>query len=121
MTSSQHEPPVRRSRHLLDPDDLHRSHRSSQSSQESLTRVQRWVMSVLAVTTILHLAAGLVLAAYFMDSSRTGARVGLNVIASVIGVLAVAVARLVHRRSPVSPWLVVGVVPGIVGLWLCLR
>ena len=32
--------------------------------------VQRWVMSVLAVTTIGHFAAGLVLAAVFMDSAE---------------------------------------------------
>ena len=63
-------PPVRRPRHLLDPSDLQRSHRSSQSSTESLTNVQRWVMSVLAATTILHFAAGLVVAAVFLDESR---------------------------------------------------
>ena len=115
------EDPVRRSRHLLDPGNLQHSHRRSQSSTASLGRVQRWVMSVLAVTTILHLAAGLSVAAYFMDASRPGARVGLNVIACVIGVLAVVVGRLVHRKSPVSTWLLVGLLPGLVGLGLVLR
>ena len=105
----------------MDPEDLHRSHRSSQSSQESLTSVQRWVMSVLAVTTILHLAAGLILAAVFMDDSRQGARIGLNLIAAVIGLLAVATGRLVHGKSPLSSWLLLGLVPAIVGMWLILR
>ena len=78
-------------------------------------------MSVLAVTTILHLAAGLVVAAYFMDSSRSGARIGLNLIAGVIGVFAVAAGRLIHHKSAVSPWLLLGLTPGLVGLWLVLR
>src|SRR5687767_9808060 len=104
-------PPVRRPRHLLDPSDLQRSHRSSQSSKESLTNVQRWVMSVLAATTILHFAGGLVVAAVFMDESRFDARVGLNVIAAVIGVLAVATARLIHAKSPIPPLLLLGLLP----------
>ncbi len=114
-------PPVRRSRHLLDPEDLHRSHQRSQSSQESLSSVQRWVMSVLAVTTILHLAAGLILAAYFMDESRTDARVGLSLIAAVVGVLAAVTARFIHQKPPLSPWLLLGLTPGVVGLVLVLR
>jgi hypothetical protein len=113
-------PPVRRSRHLLDPNDLHRSHRSRQSSSESLTNVQRWVMSVLAATTILHLAAGLVVAAVFMDESRPGARIGLIVIAAIIGMLAVATGRLIHTKSPLTPWLLLGLLPAAVGLWFTL-
>ena len=116
MSSPQ---PVRRPRHLLDPEDLRRSHQSSQSSLESLTNVQRWVMSVLAVTTIAHLAVGLVFAALVADA-KLDAVIGLNVIAMVIGVLAVAAGMLIHRRSPLSPWLLLGLLPGIVGLWLAL-
>ena len=47
----------------------------------SITQVQRWVMSALAVTTILHLSAGLIIAAIFLDDSRVDGRVGLNIIA----------------------------------------
>jgi len=112
--------PGRRPRHLLDPNDLHRSHRTSQSSTASLTNVQRWVMSVLAATTILHFAGGLVVAAVFMDESRLGARIGLNIIAAFIGILAVATGRLIHAKSPLTPWLLVGLIPAAVGLWLTL-
>ena len=119
MTSPTQQP-VRRPRHLLDPDDLRRSHQSRQSSMQSLTNVQRWVMSVLAVTTILHLAAGLVVAAVFMEPARLDARVGLNVIAAVIGVLAMTTGLLIHRRSPLSPWLLIGLLPGVIGIWLVL-
>jgi hypothetical protein len=111
---------VRRPRHLLDPADIAQSHRQSQGTQESLTNVQRWVMSVLAVTTILHLAAGLVLAAVYMDDSRLDARIGLNVISAAIGVLAVVIARVIHGKPPLSPWLLLGLVPGAIGLWLVL-
>jgi len=113
-------PPVRRPRHLLDPSDLHRSHRSRTSSKESLTKVQRWVMSVLAGTTILHFAAGLVLAAVFMDEPRHGARIALVSMAAIIGMLAVATGRLIHGRSPFTPWVLLGLIPAIVGFWLVL-
>jgi len=82
--------------------------------------VQRWVMSVLAVTTILHLAVGLVVAAFYIDAARTDARVGLNLIAAAIGVLAVATGLVIHGKSALSPWLLLGLVPGLIGLWLVL-
>jgi hypothetical protein len=47
-----------------------------------------------------------------------GAQVGLNVIAAAFGVMAVAVGLAIHRRSPISPWLVLGVIPGLIGIWL---
>ncbi len=114
------EVPVRRPRHLLDPADLAQSHRRSQGTNESLGNVQRWVMSVLAVTTIMHLSAGLVVAAVFIDDTRQGARIGLNVIALAIGVLGVVSARVIHHKQPLSPWLLFGLVPGVVGLWIVL-
>jgi hypothetical protein len=81
----------------------------------SLSQVQKWVMSVLAVTTIGHLSAGLVVAAYFLADGRDGARAGLLAIAGFFGIVAVAVGFLIHRRSPVSPWLLTGLLPAIVG------
>ena len=45
------------------------------------------------------------------------ARVGLNVIAAGIGVVAVATGRLIHQKSLFTPWLLLGVVPGLVGAW----
>lgn len=83
--------------------------------------MQRWVMSVLAVTTIMHLSAGLVVAAVFMDDSRLAARIGLTVIAAIIGVLAVGIGRLIHQKSALSVWLLLGLTPCIVGLRIILR
>ena len=117
MTPTDPVPPVRRPRHLLDPNDLQRSHQRSQGSSESLTKVQRWVISVLAVTTILHLAGGVALVAIFVDDSRLDARIGLNIISAVIGVLAVAAGLLIHGKRPLSWWLLLGLIPGLVGAW----
>ena len=75
------------------------------------------MISFLAVTTILHLAAGVAVVAVFMDEARLDARIGLNVIAGVIGVLAVAAGLLIHKRSPLSPWLLLGLTPMLGGLW----
>ncbi len=116
MSPASPQPPRRR--HLLDPADLGRP-RDLAAERHSLTRVQQWVMSVLAVTTILHLSAGLVLAARFLPEERgLDARIGLDVIAAIFGVLAVAAGLAIHRRSVLSPWLLLGVLPGVVGVWL---
>jgi uncharacterized membrane protein len=116
--SSPSAPPPRR-KHLMDPDAPRRP--TTPAAQKRLTRVQRWVMSTLVVTTILHLAAGLVIAAMFLSEPRLDAQIGLNVIAAAFGVMAVAVALAIHGRSLLSPWLLVGVLPGVLGLWLTLR
>ena len=79
----------------------------------SLTRVQRWVMSVLVVSTILHLAAGLVIAAMYVDTRDS--QIGLLAIAGAFGLIAVAVGLLIHQRKPLSPWLALGLLPSAVG------
>jgi uncharacterized membrane protein len=111
---------VRRPRHLLDPDNLRASHLASQSSTHELTRVQQWVMSALVVTTVLHLAAGLSLAAIFTVDGRLDAEIGLNVIAGVIGMLGVAAGFAIHRRSPLTWWVLLGLLPAAVGAWFSL-
>jgi hypothetical protein len=75
-------------------------------------------MSALAVTTILHMSGGLVLAAYFIDEDRPDARIGLDVIAGAFGVMAVAAARAIHGKPIVSWWLLLGFAPALVGAWL---
>lgn len=97
-------PAPRRPRHLLDPDNL----RPAAPDPVRLTRVQQWVMSVLAGTVITLHGSGIVAAAYFMHNTRPGTREGLLVIAGMFGMLAVGVARMIHKRSPLSPWLVAG-------------
>lgn len=83
-----------------------------------LANVQKWVMSVLAVTTILHLVVGLVVAAVMLDDATDTSKIGLNVIAGVFGAIAVATGLAIHGRRILSPWLLLGVVPTAIGLWL---
>ena len=112
------EPQPRRARHLMDPNAPRRTVEQHENAEKSLTRVQRWVMSVLAVTTLFHLQVGLIVAALYLDDPRPGAEVGLCLIAGAFGVISVALALLIHGRRPFSPWLVVGLVPAAVGIWL---
>ncbi|MBA2952612.1 hypothetical protein GON03_21560 [Nocardioides sp. MAH-18] len=105
----------------MDPDNLRRETiRDSGSGPMHLEPVQKWVLSVLAAVTIAHLAVGLVIAALYVDQSRTDAVVGLNIISAAFGLIAVAVFRAIHQKPILTPWLALGLVPGIVGLWLCL-
>jgi hypothetical protein len=85
----------------------------------SLTKVQQWIMSVLALTILEHFAAGLVVAATFSD--QQDAKVGLNVLAGVTGTMAVAAFRALHAKPMLSPWLLLGPVPGVIGAWLTFR
>lgn len=112
------EPPApRRPRHLLDPNNP----RPVAPDPLRLTRVQQWVMSVLAGTVISLHGAGIVAAAYFVHSTRAGTREGLLVIAGCFGMLAVGVGRMIHKRSPFSPWMAVGWLLPVIGAVLIWR
>ena len=106
----------RRARHLMDPNAPRKP--TSPEDLARLARVQRWVLSVLAVTTIGHLALGLVLAALLVTEDNQGAQLGLCVIASATGVIAVAAGFAIHQKNPLTPWLLLGLAPGVVGLIL---
>ncbi|WP_110208298.1 hypothetical protein [Nocardioides daejeonensis] len=83
----------------------------------SLSQVQKWVMSVLAVSTILHLSGGLVLFAISIDASHQSSRIGMLVIAGIFGILAVMAGRVIHQASVLTPWVLAGLVPMAVGFW----
>jgi len=87
-------------------------------NDRALTRVQRTVASVLATTTILHLSAGLIIAAMFVADDQTAAQVGLNLIAGAFAVIAIGVGFAIHGRNPISAWLLLGVVVAGLGLGL---
>lgn len=95
--------------------------RRTAQTDRNLSRVQKWVLSALAVTTILHLSAGLVVSAVFLDPDAVDGRIGLNVIAGLVGVGAVAAGRAIHEKPFLSPWLLLGLTPGLIGLWLVLH
>lgn len=112
-SGQQRRPAVRK--HLMTPGQP----RPAQRYNTSLTSVQRWVMSTLVAITILHLSAGLVVAAYFAD--RVSSQIGLLVISALFGLIAFAAALMIHKRSPLSPWLLPGLVPALVGAYLLFR
>ena len=107
---SSDRPPVRR--HLMDPANPRPQNREPMS----LGTVQKWVLSTLAATTIMHLAIGLVVAAAFAE--RLDARIGLLVIATAFGLLAMVAALLIHQHRVVSAWLLLGLVPSAVGAFV---
>jgi hypothetical protein len=89
-----------------------------QVNDHALTQVQRWVVSVLAVTTILHLSVGLVIGALFLDENAVVSRVGVCIIGGLFGVVAAGVGRLIHQKPIASWWLALGFLPGLVGVLL---
>ena len=108
-------------RHLLDLDAPRQVIKDPEADARDLVRVQRWVMSTLAVTTILHLVVGLVIAAVHLDNAPMSSRVGLNLLAGVFGTYAVAAGLAIHRRPVLSWWLLLGILPTLFGLYLVLR
>lgn len=99
-------------KHLMTPG----APRPQNAEPMSLGRVQRWVLSTLAATTIMHMAIGLVVAAAF--SERLDAKIGLLVIGAAFGLVAMATALIIHRHRLLSAWLLLGLVPSAVGAWL---
>jgi hypothetical protein len=120
-TPTPEKPARKRPRHLMDPDNPVREVKSAASGSMHLEPVQKWVLSILAAVTIAHLAAGLVIAAMYVDESRTDAQIGLNILAGAFGVIAVVVFRTIHQLKPLSAWLLLGLIPTVVGLYLTFR
>ena len=104
--------------HLLDLNAPRQVVKDPEQDARDLARVQRWVMSVLAVTTIVHLVVGIVVAAVMLDDAPDTSRIGLNVIAGIFGAFAVAAGLAIHGRRILSPWLLLGVVPTAIGLFV---
>ncbi len=73
-------------------------------------RVQRWVMSALLLTTAMLFADGLALLSLYVED-RGGSRIGLQVIAGVVGVAAMVGVRLINEKSMLTPWLLFGLIP----------
>jgi hypothetical protein len=101
-------------KHLMTPG----SPRTHRSDPMSLSTVQRWVLSTLAATTIAHMSAGLVVAAIYIDESRLDSRIGLLAIAGAFGVAAVIAALVIHKHRLLTPWLLLGAVPPLVGAYI---
>lgn len=82
-----------------------------------VSKVQQWVLSVLAATTIMHLAMGIVIGALALPEEEQAGRIVLLVIAGCFGVLGMVAALVIHRRRPLHPLLLLGLLPPLIGVW----
>jgi len=114
LVESPDRPAPRKPRHLIDWDNPPPPRRSEPMS---LTQVQRWVISTLTMVTLLHFAGGIVLAALTVGRAHEASQLPLLLLAGVTGVGAVAAALAIHRRSLLSPWLLLGWLPTLVGAY----
>jgi hypothetical protein len=112
--------PERRRRHLMDPNAPRPVHDAE--AERQLRNVQRWIMSSLAVVTILHMSGGLIAAAIFLPEPTLAAEIGLNVIAGAFASVALGSWLAIHGRSLLSRWLPVAfLLTAGLGLALTLR
>jgi hypothetical protein len=81
-------------------------------------RVQRWVMSALLVTVLFIFAGGMAILSGY--SEQPGARPALLVVSSVVGVIAILGVRVIHAKPLLTPWLLAGFLPAVLG-WLLTR
>lgn len=83
-------------------------------TQLSIEQVQRWVITFLVTAVSLFPLGALVAVGHTIDGNgRGGDAAILLVVMAAIGMLALVVIRLVHRRPPLSPWVLCGVLPAI--------
>ncbi|MEO7944049.1 MAG: transcriptional regulator [Marmoricola sp.] len=75
-------------------------------------------MSAMLVTVSFVLAEGMALLS--ATSIQAGARSGLLVMSLIVGLLGIIGVRLIHAKSLVTPWVLVGGLPALLG-WLLTR
>ena len=102
-------------RHLMTPGQ---PPRPAPRGGMTTSSVQRWIMSSLAVTTILHLAGGLVAAAAYVEVRSS--QIGLLVLAGAFGLLAFGAGLVIHGKNPLHPLLLLGLLPALLGAWWLL-
>ena len=107
------EKPVRRARHLMDPNNP-RPVASSGRMQMGIGQVQKWVLSIVALGVIGLHSAAMAAAPLTFDSGVPGAKQGLLVISGLFGMLAIVAARMIHKLSPFTPLLLLGWIPAAV-------
>lgn len=80
-----------------------------------ITQVQQWVGTALVFTVGMVPAVSLAwVSTYYDADGRRGDAIGLWVMCGVIGVVTLAGCLAIHRRSFLSPWLLVGLLPAAV-------
>jgi hypothetical protein len=82
--------------------------------------VQRWVASSLTLTVAYVWAGGMVILALSsgFDQTRESAQMMIFIMAGIIGLGAIVGVRLINELSWMTPWLLVGLLPTVVGFWV---
>ncbi len=84
--------------------------------------MQRWVASALTLTTAFVWASGMVAGALLtIDQSRTGAQIGILVMAAIVGTAAIVGVRFINQLFWLTPWLLCGVLPTAIGTFVLVR
>ena len=92
-----------------------------QRREMPIEKVQQWIVSAL-ISAVASFPIGALIATSIYknrDAQRSDALI-LSVMAGVIGVLAVAAGRLIHRINPLSPYLLLGALPGVATMALVM-
>jgi hypothetical protein len=88
----------------------------------SIDQVQRWVVSVLIFAISAFPIGGLFGIAHAVrNEGRHGDAVGFIVMAGVIGVIAFGAIRILHKRSVVTPLLILGTLPAAIAAFVLFR
>ncbi len=77
-----------------------------------ITKVQQWVASAMIFTVgMISTSCIAGYAALSETMAENGNAVGLWIMGAVVGIGTMVGCLLIHNRSPVSPWLLVGLLP----------
>ncbi len=105
-----------RRKHLMDPSQPRKP--ADPEAIKRLETVQRRVISVLVLTTLVHLTAGFILAAKLdVAGDRLDAQLVLVLVGAAFWVVGVAAVLAINKRPLLSPWLLTGLVPAALGVW----
>lgn len=74
-------------------------------------QVQKWVLTIVAIGVIGLHSTAMAAAPLAYDTNAPGAKPGLLIISGFFGMIAVVAARLIHKRSPFTPLLILGWIP----------
>ena len=78
-----------------------------------LERTQRWVISALISAVAAFPSGALIAVTHISHRDDPQLAIALCVMTGVLGVVALGAILLVHRRSPLSPLLGIGLVPAV--------
>lgn len=83
-------------------------------SDLSFEQVQRWVVSLLVLAVSSFPLGAMAATAIVLDQDgRHGKALLLVVIMAALGCVATGVVRRIHERSPLTPWLLLGLAPAV--------